>query len=597
MSFSVSLGVFVWHRWHSWVVLFKIFGILSISCWAVLQFFQYVTPWRLFSDVPLVAMYYALFSTIFVIAWLSITNTVTGFASSITHNLHTLQKSSSKLAFGVTKIELMLLLISMCIAFSLRLPHLEALDPYTDEYLHLVAGKQLVDGIAMHEVYERGLYIVTIPIALAFKLFGTELWVARSVGVLFNVLAILPLFLILRRFSLGILIAGLLLFATNPWLIAVSRNVREYAYYPFYFYSVLYAMILLYERIPSSWSINGLVTSIVTLKSLGLLGFLVGVLGFFMFGDPYSTGKVLLIAYVVFALLIVFKMDWHSRTNLLLVGIGSIGSIAALVWFSVYQNFVSILPSFNSYWVGFFIPVSSGQWYYDLVPFAFLALPAMAVMYGWLIRRRSAYILFFCALFFAYWYFYLFHFDRYSRPRYGMSMQFWYILVMAIGLGGFWELVKNAVQKKWMQYMLLGSILLVLVNPAQVILPMQMDTHGYVPITNEYHDNMKAVHEFMKQNVQEGDVLVHTIYNNYAIFKGDLLFNNVINYSYRNHDTKFFITQIHTYDSGWVVLDNRRGKIWNNPIPNNSIIDGDKQLKLVDTIDGFWIYYWGATNM
>lgn len=90
---------------------------------------------------------------------------------------------------------------------------------------------------------------MTIPAAAALKIFGNQLWAARLIGAIFNVLAVIPLYLLARKISRSVAVLACLLFATSPWIITFARVAREYAYYPFYFYWVILAMVLFVEGI------------------------------------------------------------------------------------------------------------------------------------------------------------------------------------------------------------------------------------------------------------------------------------------------------------------------------------------------------------
>jgi hypothetical protein len=575
-------SILFWRYKPSVTFLNSAFSISAILSFAVLQIIQYAIGTSFFADMFLLSTYVLSLSVVSILWWMW------NYRSQLLNSVVVVKKATKKSRLH----EFALLLAFVLLALALRVPNLEALDPYTDEYPHLIAARQIVEGSPFSEVYGRSLYVVTLPVAAALSVFGFELWAARMVGVLFNVLAIFPLFLIMKRFGSMSALIAVFLYATSPWLIAVSRNVREYAYYPFYFYSVLLMMTALYDRIPTKWDIGSIFRLVLEWKTSVLLSLLALVAGFVLFVDPLSTGKVLLITYAVFAGLIVSKMNWrHWQTLVCLIFLILISS-GGLIWFSLQQGFVSLVPSLNEYWIQFFVPEASGQWYYQLVPLSFILMPAMALMYGFLVRKRSTLILFFVVLFAAYWYFYVFHFDRYSRPRYGMSIQFWYVLVMSLGLSGLFHVIQYSVRGKIYRWILAISLLFITWNPAQSLLPMQMSTPGYVPITNEYHDNLRVVHEFMKENVMDGDVLVHSLYNNYVLWSGDLEFEDVYKYNYVEDSYGDIASFMAQYESGWIVLDFRRGEYWSKPILDENLINNLYNLKYVGTYNGVSVYNW-----
>ncbi len=75
-----------------------------------------------------------------------------------------------------------LLLSAIILALLLRVFNLANLFPAVDEYYHLIAAKQIVEGAALSSVYQRSLWVVTLPVSFAMRIFGNQLWAARMVG-------------------------------------------------------------------------------------------------------------------------------------------------------------------------------------------------------------------------------------------------------------------------------------------------------------------------------------------------------------------------------------------------------------------------------
>ncbi|NOZ72767.1 MAG: hypothetical protein GXP38_12795, partial [Chloroflexi bacterium] len=138
----------------------------------------------------------------------------------------------------------------MLLALLLRVPNLGNLYPIEDEYFHLIAARQIVEGVPLQDVYQRSLWLVTFPVSLMFRLFGYQLWAARLVGVVVNVLGLLPLYLLAKKINRPVGILAALLYATSPWIVLYARLVREYAYHPFFFYWIVYGMVIFLEKLP-----------------------------------------------------------------------------------------------------------------------------------------------------------------------------------------------------------------------------------------------------------------------------------------------------------------------------------------------------------
>ena len=89
--------------------------------------------------------------------------------------LATLTRKLGKTTFtAYERSDWLLIAVFVLIAFILRFINLEALPPHIEEYQHLNAAKQLLTGSTKEQVYQRGLYLVTMPVKLFFSSFGQE---------------------------------------------------------------------------------------------------------------------------------------------------------------------------------------------------------------------------------------------------------------------------------------------------------------------------------------------------------------------------------------------------------------------------------------
>ena len=238
--------------------------------------------------------------------------------------------------------ELPLLGAIMGLALLLRAFNLGGVFPAVDEYYHLIAADQLLSGASLGSVYPRGLWIVTIPVAAALKVLGHEISAARSMGVVFNIIAVIPLYALVRRVGKPAAIAAGLLYATSPWIIAFARVAREYAYYPLYFYGISLAMVGFVEAIPSGFVAprqwRQLLRPGVVLLALGLIVPPVFALKI----DWLSTFRTILIAYLVFGAFILGRFDWRSRANWPILGAVAI-TLAASGWYFYREQATKLL--------------------------------------------------------------------------------------------------------------------------------------------------------------------------------------------------------------------------------------------------------------
>ena len=144
-----------------------------------------------------------------------------------------------------------ILMAIFVLALGLRAIDLNRLEPYTDEYSHLVSALGIVDhGSPTYNINgeTRAPYvrfgIFTHSLALLFKNFDQSLTLARLPGIIFSALTIFPLFKLGSKISISTGLFSSLLSAISPWAIATSRNARELAFFPL---SSAFIAILLYE--------------------------------------------------------------------------------------------------------------------------------------------------------------------------------------------------------------------------------------------------------------------------------------------------------------------------------------------------------------
>lgn len=231
------------------------------------------------------------------------------------------------------RIDLVLIIASLIIAFTLRVLNLEALFPLADEYSHLLAAKSLLTGSKLGEVYSRSLYIVTLPVAFSLRLFGQHLWAARLAGVVVNSLAVIPLYLIGKRINRTYALFLMLAYSSSPWIIAVSRNIREYGYYPFFFYWILLLLIIFWEKFPKNFSFRKEWRILIQPYSIFIFTISVVVLGYSKFIDPASTFRTILSVFLVTAVFILFKINWRDKSNLFFIIIVFSGLLTAFFIF------------------------------------------------------------------------------------------------------------------------------------------------------------------------------------------------------------------------------------------------------------------------
>ena len=406
----------------------------------------------------------------------------------------------------------------MLLALLLRLPNLGSLFPAVDEYYHLIAARQIVEGAAFGSVYQRGLWLVTLPVALSLRVFGYQLWAARLTGVIFNVLAILPLYLITRKISWPIAVLSALLYAASPWIITFARIAREYAYYPFYFYWIVFGMISFLQGIPKGFVLPRQWRRLATPRMI-LVGLSLVIPPLFaLYGDRLSTFRTILIAYVVFSIFVLARFSLRDRLNWPVLAV--LGGAILVVSYVGYQRQASKLlpyPQFNALPVEYFLPNPQQQWYFGrvaiLIVLGLLVVGVLAV----LLRRTNFIPLFFFVLYSTYLLIFAFFAKTFFHTRHVLTTELWFIVVVALGLYMVWKGIQGLLSLKGkMASIALAAVLsLSVINIGQVFLPIT-STDPDNPISQDYLHDLTEVHAFMSAHVQPRDVLISTVYGLYS---------------------------------------------------------------------------------
>lgn len=480
----------------------------------------------------------------------------------------------------------------------LRTWNLDVLTPYADELNHLILAKSISEGYEKisQVTYQRSLYTVTLPAAYFSKVFGFSLWNVRFLGVMVNLLGLLPLYLLSRRINKTIAFLAVGLYVFSPWMIAISRNVREYAYYPFFFYLTALVMVRFYEAVPDKFVIVRDIRSLITLRNvlyLGVAGFL---LYFAIAVDVYSTFKVILVMYPIWGILLLRKLDWGSRSSMF---IGVILLFIAVILISLIlasSQYTAVRKKINEYFLLLFYDSPPQQWYFNrpLVSVIILSLALLSTKY-WEKKKfvQPFSVLVYVASLISFSFFYLLS----NRPRYAIAAEIWHILIMAVGLFVAYIILDRAfkLKNKWVIWVIL---LLLFWNIPQSFVPAMHNSPGVHPITTEYHAEVVKVFSFLQNKVQEEDAVVITgfLNSNFQLLGGLKSRNNVI-YDYREPGSQELIFEvIDSYPSGWIVLDYPRGYDYSQPVPLEDFEYANKQVAYLGWFEDSYVLRWEGVD-
>jgi hypothetical protein len=481
----------------------------------------------------------------------------------------------------------------------LRLWRLGELPPYIDEYHHLNTARDLLLGVPLGDLeYRRSLYTVTLPVWLSFGTLGQSLWAARLPGVLANVLACLPLYALARRINKPVALLAVALFSLSPWVIAASRNVREYAVYPLVLYTLGLVMLWLYEALPEQIDFLRDARLLFGRRNLFYLGSLVLVLGYAVFVDPKSTLKMSLVLYLALGLLIARKIDWRRPANwaivvfilaLLIFGLANINKALGSRYFLAnleHRNY-AFFP-----FLFFEKPVQ--QWYFDrsLVSLVIFALALLATP----LWNRRKFVLPFSLLVFlgglaAISFFYL----KGERPRYAMNIEIWYTLLVAAGLFAALALGEQLAGRRF-RWLAWPVILLLFWNFPQTLMAALHVQPGWHPVTLEYHADMAPAFDYLSAHAALGETIVSTdfvnLYQRYyrpTAFSGHPLvrFDPAEPAAYQT-----IFDAIQTNPSGWILLDRPRGFDWSRPLEMRDFEYQGRQVHYLGWFGDVYMYQW-----
>ncbi len=382
--------------------------------------------------------------------------------------------------------------VLVLLALSLRLPNLGFLDPYTDEYLHLTAIRDIDSGY-WQDIYTRSFATVTIPAWLSVQLLGYEVWAARLPMVLLHVLAMVPLYYLLKKIDRTTALIGLSLYATSPWGIAVSRTVREYAVLPLWLFSLLWLMHKIWEVLPEKIRLERDILKLLKMKQLWTWG--VPLLLFALYPltiDSASTYKVFLLFFaVLFAWIIATKLELKPISSWVTGALLGIVSLAGF-WYMGQTGQVTFIPQLRTDWFHYFLPPASQQWYAQLFPITSLISLIVGVTSLFLQRKKGLSVFLFASTVIL-CYFYAFHFDRYVRPRYLYVIGVMLVPLLAYGMSRLMRWMALMFERPVSRVLIFLSLLILFLNPRQSLVPVLNDRHGYVPISAEYHDDLSII--------------------------------------------------------------------------------------------------------
>jgi len=144
------------------------------------------------------------------------------------------------------------------------------------------------------------------------------------------------------------------------------------------------------------------------------------------------------------------------------------------------------------------------------------------------------------------------------HTRHLMSAEFWYVIVVALGLVWLWDALRSVMGRTGsLRSVALGACIVVLVlNPVQIALPTT-STDPNMPISEDFMHDMTAVQAFMVGHAEPGDGLISTIYGLYATWEETPPFRTVKRIT-SNTSREDIVNLVGEVEVGWIVIDRIR---------------------------------------
>jgi hypothetical protein len=484
------------------------------------------------------------------------------------------------------------------IGLSIRLYNLDGFPPYTDEYAHTGTAVFLLNGTVTS--YHRAFWIVTIPVYLSYLLFGVSLWAGRLPMVILNMLAIFPAFTLGKKLSRPIAYISAALFTFNPWIIAVSRTVREYAVLPIFFYlAAVYLLDLL------NWEGNSFKEYLIKYKlQITFLGLLL----IYTFYDHYSILKIVIAPYVILSGLTILKIIKQKPTkNRIALGLAGAFVIITLFirqseFYFLYQKYGKI--SFyvaSRYWDSLVLNDIQHWYFFPTIGYliiflvGYLALRAIFSKYN-----KKNFAVLFCYITFAANLIYLTYFLAnqiiHPRNRYGILLVYWYLPVTATAIYVIYHLGKKYLPPKAHRWIPLILIIL-FTNPQGIWKAISYQGGGSMEITGERHFLVEPAQNFLASRLTSQDVLISDVLYGY-----DLIAGNKLKADEHISLIKIFanlqpslLSVIEQIPQGWVAA-NLSYVEQNDILPFKDSIYQDKQIIYYGQYGDIFIWQWFAAN-
>ena len=323
--------------------------------------------------------------------------------------------------------------------------------------------------------------------------------------VVINMLAIFPLYALGRKINKTVGTICVALFVFSPWIIAASRTVRDYAVVPLFFYL---AALLLVDLL--DWE-NLSITQYLNKHKFRLAGSVL-ILGYSIY-DNTSITKIILAEYAAFGLIVILKTLGGNSLRWVKITVLSLGGV--LILFIVAQSKIiqhfkfgsAVVPDLTlTYWNAL-VNGNVQQWYiWNGLGFLILLIGCFFAIRACFKRyTKNDYIVLFCFLVFniilVYLTIFLVNPHIPARTRYGVLMEYWFLVTVAIAL----YFVFLGVRRIIRQSLSLIPILLItglFFNYHGIQMALSYQGGGTLQITGENHYIVEPAYQYLVGRIE-----------------------------------------------------------------------------------------------
>jgi hypothetical protein len=480
------------------------------------------------------------------------------------------------------------LLACFMVGLGLRLYNLGGFPPFVDEYAQIRTAIAIFKGQPVD--YTRSLLTVSLPVYLSYRIFGMSLWAGRLPMILINMLAIFPLYFLGKKINKEVGYISVLLFVFSPWIIAVSRNLRDYAVVPLFFYLGALLLIDLLDWDGLSLK-NYLQRHFFRIVLAGLI------LGYALF-DYDSVLRIIVAVYGIFGFLAILKLLKSNPSRWLRIAVLISGGACILLllgYSGLIQRYSSqrmfIFKVSFSYWYSL-VNNSVRQWYFIkelgyavLLIGCFFAIRAAFSRY-----RKNEFVVLFCFLIFTAMLIYLTFFVVSVKvtevARYGALLEYWYLIIVAIVLFVGYSIFRGAKGKGYPVLIIVITAALFFNFPA---ITMVLSYKGGEPlqVSGESHYLIDSSYQYLVGHLTTKDVLVTDVLQTYDEISSNQ-FPAVKVIRFYGSDP---FTIIQEYPQGWIAVSS-------NAHPERTALKFSdfnlpgKHIQYIGKMDGVYLWKW-----